>query len=360
MIEVADARSTWPPPRIIAWELTRACNLRCVHCRAAATPARSDAELSTAECAGLVDEIAALATPMIILTGGEPLLRPDLFEIAGHGTRRGLRMALATNGALLTDDAAARARDAGIRRISISLDGSSPALHERIRGVRGAFEGAVNGARAARHAGVPFQINSTASRVNYADLPALADRAERLGAAAFHLFLLVPTGRGRDLREQAISAAQCEDMLVWFETERQKRRIEMRATCAPHYVRIRAQLTGRGAGEHRPRGRASGHAPPGNGSGCMAGRSFCFISHDGRLQPCGYLDLDCGSARDKGFWAAWETSEILRSLRDIGRITGKCGRCEFLSTCGGCRARAKAATGNYLGSEPLCAYQPAG
>jgi len=329
--------------RMIAWELTRTCNLACRHCRASATTCALPGELSTDEALRLVDDIAAFAQPTVILTGGEPLLRPDLFAIARRAAERGLRIVAATNGTLLDAEAARRLLDAGVRRISISLDGKDAASHDSLRGVAGAFEGALAGIAAAREAGLPFQLNTTVTTANADQLPDIYALALRLGAAAYHVFLLVPTGRAADLRGLALDAPRYEAVLNWLADQYEAAPIELRATCAPHFYRILRQ---RGV---RTQAR-----------GCLAGQSFCFISHTGEVQPCGYFALSCGNVRSTPLREIWQQSALFRQLRDHAAYRGKCGRCEFVRVCGGCRARAYEATGQPLAPEPLCAYVPRG
>jgi len=334
---------TVPQPRLIAWEITRACNLNCVHCRASAIHQRNPDELTTQECRALIDEIASEYRPIIILTGGEPLMRVDVFEISSHATAAGLRVVMATNGTLLTDEIAARAVASGIKRISVSIDGATAGSHDAFRKVPGAFEGALRGIEAAKAAGLAFQINMSVVKANRDELQAVMKLAQELGAVALHVFLLVPTGRGRALEE--LTAEDYEETLLWLHRQRKKPQvpIEIQVTCAPHYARIERT-------EPIPGARPS--------SGCMGGRSFCFISHVGTLAPCGYLEIDCGTVREEGFLSAWRNSTVFRQLRDRNRHKGKCGICEFLRVCGGCRARAYAATGDFLAAEPMCSYQP--
>ena len=348
--------------RMIAWELTRSCNLACVHCRASSLCGPYEGELDTAACLRLIDDIASFSKPVIILTGGEPLLRPDVYEIARYGTDKGLRMVLATNGTLLTDDSAVRMKAAGIQRVSISLDGADAKRHDEFRKVPGAFEGALAGIEVLKRAGIEFQINTTITQANIDQVDEILRLAERLGAAAHHIFLLVPTGRGKDMADQAISAADYEKTLHWFHQESQSCALQLKATCAPHYFRILKQRQARGA-KPQPQS-AAGHGRPGELAamtrGCLGGISFCFISHTGQVQPCGYLEIDCGQVKEKSFREIWQTSPDFLAIRDLSRYKGKCGRCEYLDVCGGCRARAYEATGDYLAEEPLCVYRPGG
>ncbi len=340
--------------RMIAWEVTRSCNLNCKHCRAASHLGPYPGELSTEKCLNLIDDIASVSRPVIILTGGEPLLRPDIFEIASYGTRKGLRMVMATNGTLVDEAVVRRMIESGIQRVSISIDGPDAASHDDFRAEPGAFAGAMRGIEAMKAGGMEFQINTTITTANLQQIKEIHDMTLRIGAAAHHIFLLVPTGRGRDLAQQAITAADYEETLHWFHEQSMTCEIQLKATCAPHYFRIMHQNKRRG---EKPVKKAGGHFHEST-RGCLGGITFCFISHVGQVQPCGYLELDCGSVQKRSFGEIWEKSEVFCNLRDYGKYGGKCGRCEFIKVCGGCRARAYEATGDYLSEEPLCLYEP--
>ena len=340
--------------RMIAWEVTRSCNLSCVHCRAASHLGPYPGELSTDKCLSLIDEIAATGSPVIILTGGEPLLRPDIFKLADYGTSKGLRMVMATNGTLVDEPTVRKMIDSGIQRVSISIDGKDAESHDAFRAQQGAFAGAMAGIEALKKGGLEFQINTTITTANLSQIKDILELTKALGAAAHHIFLLVPTGRGKDLAEQAITAADYEETLLWFHEESADCSIQLKATCAPHYFRIMHQNKVKGA---QPKKKPEGHFHEST-RGCLGGISFCFISHVGQVQPCGYLELDCGNVQRQGFAEIWENSDIFRNLRDYSKYGGKCGRCEFIKVCGGCRARAYEATGDYLAEEPLCLYEP--
>jgi heme b synthase len=340
--------------RLVAWEVTRSCNLACVHCRAAALDRPYENELSTAEAFALIDNIASFANPIIILTGGEPLLRSDIFEIASYGSGKGLRMTMAPNGTLITEDSARQMVDSGIQRISVSLDGATAASHDAFRQVPGAYDGALRGIAYARRAALEFQINTTITRRNLAELPEIQKLAVDLGAVAHHVFLLVPTGRGKNIEEQAIDAAQYEQALNWFYEQKYKVPLQLKATCAPHYYRILRQRA-------KQEGRSVTFDAFGLDAmtrGCLGGTGFCFVSHVGQVQPCGYLELNCGNIRARPFAEIWRDSRVFKDLRDFSRYQGKCGLCEYLRVCGGCRARAFESTGNYMAEEPLCLYEP--
>lgn len=343
-----------PNLRLVAWEVTRTCNLACIHCRAAALDRPYPNELTTEECFGVLDQIGEIGKPIIILTGGEPLLRPDIFEIAAYGNARGFRMTMAVNGTLLTREKAERMVQVGIQRVSISMDGARAATHDVFRRVQGAFQGALGGVESARAAGLDFQINTTITKQNLHELPAIQDLAVSLGAVAHHIFLLVPMGRGRDLDEQGISAEQYEETLHWFYEQKDKVPLQLKATCAPHYYRILRQRA-------KSEGKEVTMQSFGLDAvtrGCLGGTGFVFLSHLGQVQPCGYLELDCGNVRGKSFKEIWENSEIFKNLRDFKKYEGKCGSCEYVRVCGGCRARAYESTGNYLAPEPLCLHEP--
>ena len=340
--------------RLVAWEVTRSCNLACVHCRASSLNRAYHNELSTQEGFDFLDEIETFASPIIILTGGEPLLRPDIYEIAAYGNQKGFRMTMAVNGTLLTPEAVHKMLAAGIQRISVSIDGATAASHDAFRQVEGAFDGALRGLADARQAGLEFQINTTITQKNLPELQAIQELAIRLGAVAHHIFLLVPMGRGKDLNEQSISAEQYERALHWFYEQKDRTPLQLKATCAPHYYRILRQRA-------KSEGREVSFQTFGLDAmtrGCLGGVGFAFVSHVGQVQPCGYLELNCGNIRERHFRDIWETSPIFQDLRDYQKYQGKCGRCQYISVCGGCRARAYESTGNYLAEEPLCLFQP--
>ena len=303
----------------------------------------------------MLDEMAAVAKPIVILTGGEPLLREDIWDIASHGTEIGLRMVMATNGTLITPATVEMMKSSGIKRVSISLDGASAATHDVFRKVKGAFEGALAGIEKLKKGGVEFQINTTVTKNNIGEIQELLDLAIRLGAAAHHLFLLVPTGRAKEMVDQEIDAREYERLLRWFYRKGREVPIHIKATCAPHYYRILRQ-------EAHLRGEKVDFETYGLDAvtrGCLGGTSFCFISHVGIVQPCGYLELKCGDLKERSFGEIWNGSDVFKRLRDFSAYKGKCGVCEYLRFCGGCRARAFESTGDYMAEEPLCMHRPA-
>jgi heme b synthase len=302
----------------------------------------------------LLDQIREVGKPVVILTGGEPLMREDIFELARHGNRLGLRMVMAPNGTLITEAIAREMVDAGIQRISVSLDGATRESHDQFRQVDGAFEGAMQGIKFAKKAGMDFQVNTTITQQNLEEIPKIQELAVELGAVAHHIFLLVPTGRGKYIIDQEISAQQYEDTLNWFYDQREAVPLQLKATCAPHYYRILRQR----ARKEGKKVSFETHGLDAVTRGCLGGTGFCFVSHVGVVQPCGFLEVNCGDVKKDSFAHIWNESKVFKDLRDFSKLKGKCGKCEYRRVCGGCRARAYEATGDYLAEEPLCSFQP--
>jgi heme b synthase len=312
--------------------------------------------LTTDEGIKLLDDLAAMGQIVVILTGGEPLLRQDIFDLAAYGTALGHRMVMAVNGTLLTPAVAARLKDAGIQRLSISLDGASAASHDRLRAVAGAFAGALAGIAACREAGLPFQINTTVTRANRAELPAIYELAVQLEAVAHHVFVLVPTGRGELLREELESPEEYEETLNWLLARQRDGKLFIKPTCAPQYYRLwRQDAAARGE-----KISAATHGMEAMTKGCLGGQGFAFVSYTGEVQPCGYLELAAGNIRETMFPEIWANSELFRQLRRVDDYHGKCHACQYRKVCGGCRARAHALTGDVLGEDPICPYEPVG
>ncbi len=344
-----------PPLRLIAWEITRSCNLACKHCRAEAHPEPFQGELSTKEALELIDTFPQTGDPVVIFTGGEPLLRPDVFELVAHADNLGLRCVMAPNGTLITRENARLMKDSGIQRCSISIDGPTSSEHDRFRGVTGAFDKSMAGIEFLKQAGIPFQINTTVTRDNIHQFKDIFNLARDLGSVAWHIFMLVPTGRGAEISHQAISAQEYEEVLNWFYDFRKTTDMHLKATCAPHYYRIMRQ---RAKEENIPVNREN-FGLDAMSRGCLGGIGFCFISHVGQVQPCGYLELECGNVKTSPFPEIWKSSANFLKLRDISQYKGKCGVCEYHRVCGGCRARAFTMKQDFLAPEPLCSYEPA-
>ena len=302
----------------------------------------------------VMDEIASISKPVIIMTGGEPLLRTDIFDLARYGSAKGFRMVMATNGTLMTEEAVHEMKASEIQRISVSLDGPNAETHDAFRKVKGAFEGSLRGIGMAKKGGLEFQINTTITQANVHLISEILRLAVNLGAVAHHIFLLVPTGRGKELVHQEISAMDYEKSLHWFYEQREKVPLQLKATCAPHYYRILRQRAKKEGKKITPKE----YGLDAMTRGCLGGISFCFISHVGQVQPCGYLEVNCGNVREKPFHEIWTASEVFQNLRDTTGYNGKCGRCEFKKVCGGCRARAYETFGDYMAEEPYCIYEP--
>ncbi len=354
-----------PHLQLVAWEITKSCNLFCAHCRASADQSEYSGELSTQECYRLIDQILEVGKPIIILSGGEPLFRKDVFEIARYAVNKGLRVVMGTNGTLITEEAAARLKSVPVSRLGISLDFPRAELQDNFRGKKGAFAAVMAGIANAHKAGLEIQINSTVTKLNAPYLDELVALALNLGAVAFHPFLLVPTGRGKALEAMELSPQEYEKTLNWIYDKQLELGDKMffKPTDAPHYLRVMSQrqkMQHQAAGQAATPTPAQGHGHPANAitRGCLAGNGFCFISHLGKVKGCGYLTLEAGDVRSQSFQQIWDGSPLFNQLRDLSNIKGKCGLCEYKRICGGGRARAYESTGDCLEAEPYCTYQP--
>lgn len=341
-------------PRIIAWEITRSCNLVCEHCRAAAHCDPYPGELSLEQCKQVMDDIATITDPILILTGGEPLMRRDIWEIIDYAHSKGLHPVIGTNGTMIDEGTAAQIAEHGIPRVSISLDFPTREAQDRFRGKEGAYDEAVAGIENLKKHGVEVQINSTFTKMNNDMCDDLHDLAEDLGAVAFHPFLLVPTGRGEDLVDVELSPQEYEELLEWAYHRQKTSPMKFKPTDSPQYYRIMRQQAAKEGIKITPQT----HGMEAMTRGCLGGISFAFISHVGDVQPCGYFDMQLGNVLETPFSDIWENSPVFADLRDFSKLKGKCGLCEYKGVCGGCRARALAATGDYLAEEPYCAYVP--
>ncbi len=346
-------------PLVVSWNVTRKCNLKCSHCYINAAKEELSGELSTEEAKQLIDQICEVSRPLLILSGGEPLLRKDMFELIRYGTEKGLRMGLGSNGSLLDGTAAKKLKDAGVKTVSISLDSCSPARHDEFRGVVGSWEKAVRAIKALKENGVLVQVNTTVTQQNYGEIDEIMSLAEQIGVENFHLFFLVPTGRGVKIAD--ISPAMYEDMIKETFAKTSKHRLNVRPSCAPQFMRIAKEMNL----DMRQWIR-----------GCIAGLYYCRVYPNGDLTPCPYLPIKLGNIREKSFSEIWLTSEVFKKLRDFDALKGKCGKCDFRSLCGGCRARAYGLSsdfldfcgdlhepaelkgGDYLAEDPWCVYQP--
>lgn len=343
-------------PFVIAWELTRACAYACAHCRADAQPRRHPEELDTAEAKALVEDLAGFGNrPILVLTGGDPLMRRDVFEIAAHASAQGLRVALTPTATALTTRARMReAREVGVRRVAFSLDAPEAALHDRFRGFAGSFERTLAGIEAARQAGLSIQINTTVCILNANVIERMVPLLGALGAVQWSVFFLVPTGRGRHLT--MLSAAGHEHLLGWLDDMRAELPFDLKITAAPQHRRIAMQRAGGGRLAGAGYRFADGLRRP--AKGVNDGRGFMFVSHRGEVMPSGFLPLAAGSVRERSAVDTYRNSALFRELRDPDALGGRCGRCEFREVCGGSRARAYAVGGDHLAEDPSCPYDP--
>ncbi len=407
-----DGGAAVPALRLVFWETTTGCNLACVHCRRLEVSKElSKQDLSTEQSIQFIRTLPETGRPILVFSGGEPLMRPDLFTLAEEAVKVGLPIALATNGTIMDPTLAARVRDVGFKRVSISFDGPDAPTHDQFRGA-GAFDASISGFKELRKAGLSMQINTTVAKHNYRKLDETYQLAMDLGADALHVFMLVPVGCGMELDPSVmLSGQEYEDALNWIYDRSLEAKLHLKATCAPHYFRVmrqRAKTEGRAMpaaahphknmhpnaaglpgehpsaaghpGEHpsgaghpggHPGGGHPGDGHPGGGhpgggqgdmtamtKGCLAGQAVCFVSHTGEVFPCGYLPVTSGNVTRTPLPTIWRRSHVFADLRDEKNLEGKCGLCEYAKVCMGCRARAFGHTGNYLAEEPNCDYIP--
>jgi len=344
-------------PKWIAWEITRRCNLRCVHCRSSSEmEMKGHPDFSTEEAYRVLDDIVSYAQPVVVLSGGEPLTRKDVFEIAQYGTGKGLRMCLATNGTLVTDEICEKIKQSGIRIVSLSLDGADETVHDDFRSEKGAFAGTINAAKLFKKHGIEFIINSSFTKRNQEQIPLVYKLAKELGATAWYMFMIVPTGRGEEIMNELISKEDYDKILDWhYDMEKEEDLLLVRPTCAPHYYRVTLQ---RAKEDNEKFKKRTLKFSTGGSKGCLAGQLICLIDVDGNVLPCSYFNLPAGNVREKSFKEIWEDSELFKDLRDFKKYKGRCGSCEYVNVCGGCRARAYSVYGDYLEEEPFCSYKP--
>jgi len=342
----------------LAWEITGKCNLNCIHCRSSSDMGSDEGDFTLDEAKKFIDDITPFAHPDAVLSGGEPLLRKDVFDIAAYGTSKGLRMAMATNGALVDDSVCEKIKESGIRIVSLSLDGSTAAIHDDFRKQPGAFQDTLRASELFKKHGIEFLINSSFTKRNQDDIPNVYKQAKKMGATAWYMFMIVPTGRGQDIMTELISKEDYEEMLNWhYDMEKEEDDMLVRPTCAPHYYRIVLQRSKKDKEKFK---RRSLKFSTGGSKGCLAGQLICLIDVDGEVLPCSYFPKSAGNVRKQPFKDIWENSELFKRLRDFKSYKGSCGRCEYINVCGGCRARSYSMTGDYLAEEPFCNYTPKG
>jgi radical SAM protein with 4Fe4S-binding SPASM domain len=335
-------------PRIVAFEVTRKCRYNCIHCRAAASKESTKEYLTKEQCKQILFFLAEYNKCVVILTGGEPMERKDIYELIEYGNDIGHKMALATSGYLINDDSAKKLKNAGVLTISFSIDGSDAASHDSFRRTAGAFETTLAAIEKAKKNNIKFQINTTITHSNLEHVPKIAQLAQKLSAYCFNPFILVPTGRGAAISNEILEPGIYERLLYDLAEIKKQSPIEVRVTCGPQFSRIMAQKN------------PKAFSIKNRHKGCMAGGEFAFVSYRGDIQTCGFLDIPAGNLIDSDYNFAniWESSAFLNDIRNVSLYQGKCGQCEYVESCGGCRARAYAMTGNYLASDPICDYQP--
>ena len=344
-------------PEIISWNVTLKCPLACPHCYAGAGT-EVPGVLSTPEAFGVIDQICTMGNPVVVLSGGEPLMRRDLFDIARYGSSRGLRMALGTSGYLFVRETARRLKQAGIGAVAVSIDAADPQVHDRFRGRAGSWEHAVRALRFCRDEGIRTRINTTVQSGDIAPIEEIVSLGTRLGVRDYQVFFPVPAGRAQ---AGAIAAPAEQERLIGELLHRYgDGPVHVRPTCAPQFVRIADQLGIRNAAKDR---------------GCIAGIRYCRIYADGEVTPCPYLPVTAGNVIETPLIRIWQDSPLFAALRDPDRLTGRCGRCMYRRSCGGCRARAfgmsaaanglcgglvrpVSPAGEICGQDPSCGYEP--
>ncbi len=359
--------------RIVAWELTQKCNLSCDHCRADANARKSSDELPTEVIKEVLKNIKSFANPVIILSGGEALTRPDIYEIVEYCAELKLKTVLGTNATLLTKENVKRFKDAGLIKVAVSLDCSYASEEDESKtdkdfGLHPGYKQALEGIELCKKAGLPFQINTTITKRNADEIRSVIDMGIQLGAHQHQFFFLMPTGRGKEIENEAVSKETYERVLQELLTirkeldskkiahidEREKHYSYLRITCAPDWIRFIDEdndLSHLSMENKRK-------SMDGLAKGCPAGSSFAFISKSGEVNPCGFFPLNVGNITKKPFKDIWENAEELKAIRNPSLLEGRCGECEYQVVCGGCRARHWFEDGNYLGDDSRCSYIP--
>ncbi|WP_126664749.1 TIGR04053 family radical SAM/SPASM domain-containing protein [Haloterrigena salifodinae] len=350
-------------PMVLIWELTQACGLACDHCRADAQPNRHPDELSTAEGKRLLEDAAEFGDgQLVVLSGGDPLVRDDVEELIAHGDDLGLRMTITPSGTgSLTANRIQAMADAGLKRMAVSIDGASPESHDAFRGETGSFEETIRAVEDAKAAGLPVQVNTTVCRQTVGELPEIRDLLREIGAVMWSVFFLVPVGRGRIL--EPIDPDEADAVMAWLDEVSDEEPFGLKTTEAPHYRRVSMQRQRARADENGEGGDDDG-GPPSQGlkrrGGIVAGDGFAFVSHTGEVFPSGFLPESAGNVREQPVTDLYRESELFRNLRDRDTLTGKCGACPYRHVCGGSRSRAFATIGDPFASDPLCPYVPDG
>lgn len=338
--------------KVIAWELTRRCKLKCQHCRASAVDTHYENEFTTEEAKRVIESLSKNLPVLLIITGGDPLLRTDIFEITSYASSKGLRVVMAVCGSSVDDNLTKDMLQSGVSGISLSLDGYDSKTHDEFRGVDGSFNSTISAAKLAQNNGMPFQINTTLTIKNCDDLEKINDLVLSLGARVHDIFVLVPTGRGSELKGLINDKEKYEAVLYRIAQLNLVSKLKIKVTCAPQYSRIwnETKNTLKKNEEQLLRERPNG---------CMAGDGFVFISHLGELQPCGFFDVPCGNLRENkyDFWSLYQNSTVFANIKNKELYIGKCGACNYWAVCKGCRARSLSINKDYLSDEVLCSYR---
>ncbi|MFH0963976.1 MAG: radical SAM protein [Planctomycetota bacterium] len=327
---------------LISWNTTRSCNLKCRHCYRDARGCPDPNELSTEEGKALIADVASAGFEVMVFSGGEPLLRADIYELIAHASRCALRPVVGSNGTLITGDVARRLLDAGAARVGVSLDSAAAPVHDALRGVEGCFDRALEGILRCRDVGLPFQIHTTITAQNYRRIEEIAHKAVELGASAYHVFFMVPVGRAEKMVDETLRVDQYERLLREIMKLQETLPIEIKPTCAPQFMRIAKEM----------------NIPMRFTKGCLAGVAYACVLPSGDVHPCPYLPIHLGNVRTTPLSRIWKEHPVILRLRRE-KPQGRCGDCEFQPICGGCRARAYYYSGgDYMAEEPWCPYQP--
>lgn len=325
---------------IVSWMTTNKCNLTCKHCYQDARPDACANELTTDEARTLIDQIAAAGFKIMIFSGGEPLMRPDIYDLVAYAASKGLRPVFGTNGTLITPEVAGRLKECGACAMGISLDSLDRAKHDSFRGLEGAWDATVAGMRACREVGLPFQIHTTVLDWNEHEVCDITDFAVEHGAIAHYIFFLIPVGRGKYINDTSLKVAANERLLRQIMAKQAEVSIDVKPTCAPQFMRVAEQLGVKTRFER----------------GCLAGLTYCIVSPEGVVRPCAYMTEEAGNVREQPFDEIWKTSPVFERLR-TREYGGSCGTCDFRAGCGGCRARAAYYhDGDFMAQDDYCAH----
>jgi len=321
----------------ISWNVTKRCNLYCKHCYRESSPEESiNGELTTEEGKKLLDEISRAGLQIVVFSGGEPLMRPDIFELIKYASSIGITPLMGSNGTLITEEIASKLKESGLNAIAISVDSMDPEIHDEFRGSKNALDRALNGIKNCLAADIKVQVNCTISRYNIDKIDDVMEYANNIGVETCHMLFLVDVGRGKDIDVTQLNRIEYKETINKILTK--KLDVKVKPTCAPQY-KVEAMFK---------------DIPTIGGRGCIAGISYCSILPNGDVHICPYTPVKVDSIRERPFDEIWEHNEVFNKLRDFAQYKGKCGSCRYIDICGGCRARAYSATGDWLEADPYC------